>query len=236
MSVPKYVGAGFLTQPLAAIAAGKTGEPEVLTSGGVKASGRIVFSNLPAADSTITINGTAFTFKASGATGNQINIGASVSATIDNVVTVLNASAVAGVALATYSKTGAGDDNLTVVFDAPGTAGNAFTLAAGAGSNGTAGSATLSNGVATEAVSLETEPSRISLSQAADQYFTLGAGDEAQRKLIYMSAKGGAGSAVVSAPNLSSGTTLTFDAVGKYADLRFMNGKWVMVAGTATAA
>jgi hypothetical protein len=47
-----------------------------------------------------------FTFVASGATGNQINIGATLSDTLDNAVTVLNASVVSGVAQATYSKTG----------------------------------------------------------------------------------------------------------------------------------
>lgn len=108
------------------------------------ATGDIVFSAQPAAESTITINGTAFTFKASGAAGNQSNIGASLSDTLDNLVTVLNASVVAGVATATYSKVGT--TTLHVVYDTTGLAGNAFTLVASAGSNGTVSAATLTGG------------------------------------------------------------------------------------------
>lgn len=117
-----------------------------VTTAFAPASGSIKFSALPTAGSTITINGTAFTFVASGATGNQINIGASVSATIDNAVTVLTASVVSGVALANYTKTGT--DTLTVTYKTAGLAGNSFTLAAGSApaSNGTASGATLSGG------------------------------------------------------------------------------------------
>jgi hypothetical protein len=92
----------------------------------------------------VTINGTAFTFKASGATGNQSNIGATLSDTLDNLVTVLNGSVVSGVAQATYSKTGT--TTLHVAYDTAGLAGNAFTLVAAAGSNGTVSGATLSGG------------------------------------------------------------------------------------------
>jgi hypothetical protein len=109
------------------------------------ADGNIVFSGQPAVDSTITINGTAFTFKASGATGNQSNIGATLSDTLDSLVTVLNASVVAGVATATYSKTGS-STTLHIAYDTAGLAGNAFTLVASAGSNGTVSGATLTGG------------------------------------------------------------------------------------------
>lgn len=114
---------------------------------GVAATGNIAFAGLPSADDTITINGTAFTFKASGATGNQINIGASVSATIDNAVSILNASVVTGVATATYSKN-AGATQLVVTYDDRGTAGNAFTLAK-SGTNLSVSGATLSGGIST---------------------------------------------------------------------------------------
>jgi hypothetical protein len=122
------------------------GDP--VTAAGGAASGDIVFSAQPAADSTITINGTPFTFKASGATGNQSNIGATLSDTLDSLVTVLNSSGVSGVAEATYSKTGS-NTTLHVVHDAAGLAGNAFTLVAGAGSNGTVSAATLAGGTVT---------------------------------------------------------------------------------------
>jgi hypothetical protein len=99
------------------------GAPVTTASGA--ATARIRFSALPAVNSTITINGTAFTFVASGATGNQINIGVDLATTIANAVTVLNASAVAGVALATYAASGS---DLTITHDAAGPGGNAFTL------------------------------------------------------------------------------------------------------------
>ena len=57
-------------------------------------------------NATITINGTAFTAVASGATGNQFNIGANLAATLTNIVTVLSASVVPAVQQATYTQTG----------------------------------------------------------------------------------------------------------------------------------
>jgi hypothetical protein len=46
------------------------------TAGTVAATGAVTFSAQPAVNSTVTITGTAFTFVASGAMGNQVNIGA----------------------------------------------------------------------------------------------------------------------------------------------------------------
>lgn len=119
-----------------------------VTAAAGKAGGSITFSAQPAANSIITINGTAFTFVAAAPTGNQILIGASVSATLDNIVTALNASVVPGVSAATYSKTGTGNNVLTVLNDNAGTAGNAFTLVASSApaSNGTVSGATLAGG------------------------------------------------------------------------------------------
>ncbi|HVM38293.1 MAG TPA: phage tail tube protein [Sphingomicrobium sp.] len=117
------------------------GEPESTPEGA--ASGHIAFSAQPAAGSTITINGTAFTFRASGASGNEINKGATLADTLDEAATVLNGSAAPGVAAATYARDG---NRLTVTHNTPGTAGNAFTLAAQAASNGTVSGATLAGG------------------------------------------------------------------------------------------
>lgn len=117
------------------------GAPTTANAG--SASGTITFSAQPAANSTITINGTAFTFVASGAVGNQINIGASLSATLTNAATVLNASAVTGVMAATYTSDAT---KLTIAHDAAGLGGNSFTLAAQAASNGTVSAATLTGG------------------------------------------------------------------------------------------
>ena len=115
------------------------------TVGVTAAAGTIIFSAQPLANSTITINGTAFTFVASGATGNQSNIGASLAATLTALAVVLNASVVAGVLLSSYVGTAT---TLTVTYKTNGPAGNAFTLAASAApaSSGTPSGATLMGG------------------------------------------------------------------------------------------
>lgn len=118
------------------------GDPVTAAEGA--ASGTITFSAQPAAESTITINGIAFTFKASGAAGNEIDIGATLSDTIDAIVTALNASVETAVDDATYAKSGT--TILTITHDTAGLGGNAFTLAAAAASNGTVSGATLSGG------------------------------------------------------------------------------------------
>jgi len=138
--------AGDLVVPVDARAFGihlkhQFGDP--VTTPGDAATGSIAFSAQPAAASTVTINGTAFTFVASGATGNQVNLGANLAATMTALVTVLNASVVTGVAAATYTGTATA---LTIVHDTLGVAGNTFTLAASAPSNGTPSGATLSGG------------------------------------------------------------------------------------------
>lgn len=123
---------------------GLMGDP--ITAASAAATGSILFSAQPAANATIGINGTTFTFVSSAPTGNQIEIGANLGATLTNAVTALNGSAVPGVAAATYAQTGG--NTLTVTHDTLGLAGNAFTLAASASpaSNGTVSGATLSGG------------------------------------------------------------------------------------------
>ncbi|HEY8948450.1 MAG TPA: phage tail tube protein [Rhizomicrobium sp.] len=93
------------------------------------ATGSAKLSAQPAANSTFTVNGTAFTFVAADPEGNEILIGADVDATSTAIAAALNASVVAGVAQATYA---AADDTVTINYDAAGLAGNAFTLAASA--------------------------------------------------------------------------------------------------------
>ena len=106
------------------------------SAGSVAATGAITFTAQPLANSTLTINGTVFTFVASGAVGNQVNIGANLAATMTALAVVLNASVVTGVALTTYTGMATA---LTMVYDLLGSAGNTFTLAASISpaSNGT---------------------------------------------------------------------------------------------------
>lgn len=110
----------------------------------IAATGSIVFSEQPAAGSTITINGTEFTFVETSPSSDEIEIGMNLAATLDNMVSVLNGSVDSDVDDATYS-----DDNtetLIITHDTAGPGGNAFTLAASANSNGTVSGATLSGG------------------------------------------------------------------------------------------
>lgn len=119
------------------------GQP--VTTASVAATGSFTFRAQPVASSTITVAGTVFTFVASGAVGNQINIGANLAATMTALAVVLNASVVPAVAAATYTATA---NAINIVFDALGHAGNAFTLAASTTppSNATPSGATLTGG------------------------------------------------------------------------------------------
>jgi hypothetical protein len=67
---------------------------------------RIEFAKQPEANSHIEINGVAFTFVAASPSGNQVLIGANLSATIANLVARLSASTNPGILLATYSASG----------------------------------------------------------------------------------------------------------------------------------
>ncbi len=98
------------------------------TTQGTPARGTVVFSGQPTAADTLTINGKAFSFVASGPSSTNILIGSTLADTIKNTVLTLNGSADAGVTPASYS---ANLDGVTidVTHDTIGTAGNSFTLA-----------------------------------------------------------------------------------------------------------
>lgn len=108
----------------------------------VRASGKITFAANPLASATITLNGTAWTFVASGASGAQTNIAGSLSATLAALVTALNASGDTQVVKCTYYQLGTA---LYIINKTPGTGGNTFTLAA---SLATVSAGTLTGGAA----------------------------------------------------------------------------------------
>lgn len=110
---------------------------------GAASAGEITFSAQPVAESTITLNGVAWTFKTSGATGTQTNIGVSLAATLTALAADLNASASAEIAKNTYTATAT---QLRIVSDTPGVSGNTYTLAASATSKGTVSAGTLKGG------------------------------------------------------------------------------------------
>ena len=63
----------------------------------VSASTTGTFTGSPSNNETITVNGVVFTAKTSGATGNQFNIGSSVTANAANLAAAINASTTAGI-------------------------------------------------------------------------------------------------------------------------------------------
>lgn len=94
------------------------------------AAGYITFDTIPADGDTVTLNSVAWTFKDSGATGDQTNIQATLAGTLAQLAADLNASAEVNLTPATYSSD---DTRLIITYDATGTGGNAYTLVASAG-------------------------------------------------------------------------------------------------------
>jgi hypothetical protein len=91
------------------------------------AAGTITFTANPSGSDTLTLNGTTWTFVASGATGAQTNIGNTTVDTIDDLVSDLNESTDSNVRVATYLRDG---NALRVEYDTPGAEGEGYTLAA----------------------------------------------------------------------------------------------------------
>src|SRR5215831_17124929 len=127
------------------------------SASGTAAQGSITFTQQPTDGQTVIINGVTFTFKASGATGDQANIGPTLGDTINNAVAALNASGTAGlttISFAAYppspggSGQGSGANQILLGVKAVGVAGNAYTLAAGTLPGVTFSGATLSGGTA----------------------------------------------------------------------------------------
>lgn len=87
----------------------------------------ITFAGAPTASQTCTINGVTFTAVASGATGNQFNIGGSVAVTAANFVTAFNASTSPKILNSIRATSNAGVVTLTASI--PGFAGLGFTAA-----------------------------------------------------------------------------------------------------------
>ncbi len=106
------------------------------------ATGTYTFVANPTNTQTIVLNGTTVTFVTSGATGNQVNLGADVAATLFNLETFLNATTDTNLVAATYNLNGS---VLNITGAPAGVAGNLFTLAAGT-YGGTVSGPTLTGG------------------------------------------------------------------------------------------
>lgn len=112
-----------------------------LVTPNVVPTGFINFTAQPVATNTITIGSSTWTFVASGATGNQTNIGANLAATLSALATNLNASADAQVSQNTYT---ASATQLAVTSKTAGTSKNGFVLATNV--SGATASGTLTGG------------------------------------------------------------------------------------------
>lgn len=105
-----------------------------------RAVGTVTFAANPAAADTITIGGHVITFRASGAVGAEVNIGATTALTAAALKAYLDANAEAtGVTASIASNV------LTLIALNPGAAGNSITLAK-SGTNPTISGATLAGG------------------------------------------------------------------------------------------
>lgn len=108
-------------------------------SANAKAVNYVKFTKNPTANETITLNGTAVTFVAGAAVGNQVQIAVDMNTTVTNLKTFLNASADAQISKCTYASgnwltanlqsNGVTFAVLEATFDTVGTSGNSFTFA-----------------------------------------------------------------------------------------------------------
>lgn len=116
----------------------------------VQASGTVTFSAAATANDTILINGVTFTAKASGAVGNQFNVGTAASTSASNFATAVNASVTSLVSGYVSASASAGTGQVTLTSAFYGLSGNQCTTAEGvdAGSVITVSGARLISGAA----------------------------------------------------------------------------------------
>ncbi len=112
------------------------------TDAGVAATGSINFTVNPSSGHTIVLNGITWTFVTGSPTGNQTQIGGSLSATLTQLATDLTASVNASLTVANYA---ASSPALNITYKTNGAAGNAYTLVSG-NAKGVVSGATLSGG------------------------------------------------------------------------------------------
>lgn len=183
---------------------------------GVAASGYIDFTAIgnPAPGSTITLNGVVWTFVASGATGNQTNIGGTVGFTINTLKTDLNASALAALTVATYSQNAT--TFLIITYDTRGSAGNAYTLAASA--------ATPSGAHLTGGTGDLTNPPRIITFQFSQSQGLLLEFGDAYMRVISNGAYVTTGAAAITGISRANPAEVT-------SGITLSNGDWVYISG-----
>jgi phage tail sheath protein FI len=89
------------------------------------ASGSMIFNQQPGIGATINLNGSTVTFVSGTPVGNQVQIGANLSATLNSLVTFLNSTADTQISKCTYTLV---TGTINIVDDTAGASGNSFTL------------------------------------------------------------------------------------------------------------
>jgi phage tail sheath gpL-like len=128
----KYATIQAITRLLQSVLSGNDMNPVVTSAvddNATPASGTITLTGAGAANDTILINGVTFTAQASGATGNQWNVGANATASAVAIAAAINASASALVNQHVTATSAAGVVTITSVVR--GVYGNAVTIAKG---------------------------------------------------------------------------------------------------------
>jgi hypothetical protein len=222
MFTPTHIPAAALHDCLPTIAAGMSGAPELLVTGGATANAaKIVVTNNFLANDTFTFDGVVFTCKASGAAGElEFNVGGSLSLSLDALITALNACTNPLVSSHTYTKT----DTATAVTatpDAMGAAGNMVV----ASNHSTV---VLTQGVGGSDVntaSMDTEHTKISISTGLTQQINIPVGSDTQQKTF---TSVGLGTAELKVPNAAFfGATVKWSLpAGASVGLFYTNGKW----------
>lgn len=100
----------------------------VLTITGIQATGNLTFSGNPTNGQNIVLNGVTWTFVTSGASGNQTNIGASLTATLTQLSSDLSASGNTSINVAAYTSS---STQLFITYNTPDGRGNNYTLGIG---------------------------------------------------------------------------------------------------------
>ena len=90
-------------------------------------TGTITFTGAPANNDTVTIAGVVITFKTSGATGSQVNIGGSQAACMANLVAFINANGSSNNLVGLINAVQTSATVITMYSDYPGVVGNLIT-------------------------------------------------------------------------------------------------------------
>lgn len=125
------------------------------TGPGAFAAGTVTFSGNPAANDTLTVNGTAITFVASSPIGNQVVIGLTEAETFSNLLMFLQQSLNSNIDQATYAQ-GSGTV-INITNKVAGTAGNSFSLVKSSSVLAVSG-ATLAGGAAPSSIGFAVAP------------------------------------------------------------------------------